>query len=35
MRHVKIRPDRLLNEEALAGLITTAYDDIRSRLAPR
>jgi hypothetical protein len=32
MRHVKLRPGRELDEEALSGLIAEAYRDIRRRL---
>jgi hypothetical protein len=32
MRHVKLRPGRELDPEALSGLIGAAYDDIRRRL---
>ena len=32
MRHVKLRPGRELDEEALSGLIAEAYRDIRQRL---
>jgi len=32
MRHVKLRPDRPLDEAALAALIVAAYDDIRRRV---
>jgi hypothetical protein len=34
MRHVKLRPGKELDVEALSGLITVAYDDIRRRLSP-
>jgi hypothetical protein len=34
IRHVKLRPGKELNEEALGDLIAAAYDDIRRRLAP-
>jgi Domain of unknown function (DU1801) len=34
MRHVKLRPGKELDEEALAGLIAAAYADIRRRLDP-
>jgi hypothetical protein len=33
MRHVKLRPDETFNANALADLVSTAYDDIRERLA--
>lgn len=29
MRHVKLRPDRAINEQALKQLITTAYNDMK------
>ena len=32
MRHVKLRPGKELDIEALSDLIVTAYDDIRRRL---
>jgi hypothetical protein len=32
MRHVKLRPGKELDAEALAGLIAAAYHDIRQRL---
>lgn len=32
-RHVKVRPEQDLDERALAQLITTAYEDMRQRLA--
>ena len=32
MRHVKLRPGKNLNIEALSDLISAAYDDIRRRL---
>lgn len=32
-RHVKLRPGRVIDEAALAQLVTTAYVDIRARLA--
>jgi len=32
MRHVKLRPDRPVNAEALSALIAAAYGDIRARL---
>ncbi|HEY0940836.1 MAG TPA: DUF1801 domain-containing protein [Steroidobacter sp.] len=32
MRHVKVQPDRLSNEAALAQLIAHAYADIKARL---
>jgi hypothetical protein len=32
MRHVKLRPDRHINEDALADLIEAAYRDIKDRL---
>jgi hypothetical protein len=32
MRHVKLRPGKAINDEALKNLITTAYGDIRQRL---
>lgn len=32
MRHVKLKPDRLPNEAALAQLIDDAYADIKARL---
>lgn len=32
MRHVKLRPGREMDEEALRGLIGEAYRDIRRRL---
>src|SRR5262249_25382854 len=32
MRHVKLRPGKELNVEALSDLIIAAYDDIRRRL---
>jgi hypothetical protein len=32
MRHVKLRPGKDLDAEALSGLIAAAYDDIRRRL---
>jgi len=32
MRHVKLRPDDDIDADALAALITAAYDDIRIRL---
>jgi hypothetical protein len=31
-RHVKLRPGEAIDEAALAGLIATAYEDIRARL---
>jgi hypothetical protein len=33
MRHVKLRPGAQVDETALAGLITRAYEDVRRRLA--
>lgn len=33
MRHVKLRPGAEVNERALTGLIRSAYDDVRRRLA--
>ncbi len=33
MRHVKLRPDRELDEAALCELIRTAYADVKARLA--
>jgi hypothetical protein len=33
MRHVKLRPGKELNAEALGDLIAAAYSDIRQRLA--
>ena len=33
MRHVKLRPGKLPDDETLRGLIDAAYDDIRRRLA--
>jgi hypothetical protein len=33
MRHVKLRPGKELDVEALSDLIAAAYDDIRRRLA--
>lgn len=33
MRHVKLRPGKELNTDALSELILSAYDDIRCRLA--
>ena len=33
MRHVKLRPGRLPDADALAGLIAAAYADIRRRLS--
>lgn len=33
MRHVKVRPDRAVNAEALSDLIQAAYADIKARLA--
>ena len=33
MRHVKLRPGKERNDEALADLIPAAYEDIRRRLA--
>lgn len=32
MRHVKLRPGRVVGEAALAGLIASAYADIRLRV---
>lgn len=32
MRHVKLRPDARVDEQALAGLLAAAYQDIRARL---
>ena len=32
MRHVKLRPGKALDEDALGALISAAYDDIRRRL---
>jgi hypothetical protein len=32
MRHVKLRPNQGVNEDALGKLIAAAYDDIRRRL---
>jgi hypothetical protein len=32
MRHVKLRPDAELDEEALADLVEGAYQDVRRRL---
>lgn len=32
-RHVKLKPGRVTDEAALAQLVTTAYVDIRARLA--
>ena len=32
-RHVKLRPGQAVDEAALAQLVATAYDDIRSRLS--
>jgi hypothetical protein len=32
MRHVKLRPGAEVDEAALAGLITAAYNDVRGRL---
>jgi hypothetical protein len=32
MRHVKLRPDREVDEEALTKLIETAYADMKSRV---
>jgi hypothetical protein len=32
MRHVKVRPDAAVNENALAALITCAYVDVKERL---
>ncbi len=34
MRHVKRRPGRPVDEQALGALIDAAYDDIRQRLQP-
>jgi hypothetical protein len=33
MRHVKLRPGKMLDDEALKNLIAAAYRDIRDRLA--
>jgi hypothetical protein len=33
-RHVKLKPGRVVDEAALAQLVTTAYVDIRARLTP-
>jgi hypothetical protein len=33
MRHVKLHPDRAVDETALRTLIETAYSDVRERLA--
>jgi hypothetical protein len=33
MRHVKISPDRSINEAALAVLVNAAYTDIKNRLS--
>lgn len=35
MRHVKLRPGREVDEEALAALVDASYRDIRGRLAGR
>jgi hypothetical protein len=32
MRHVKIRPDRALDAEALSNLISAAYADMKRRM---
>ena len=34
MRHVKLRPGKELDEDALGALIAAAYADIRRRLSP-
>ena len=34
MRHVKLRPGKELDDEALSDLIAAAYQDIRRRLNP-
>ncbi len=34
MRHVKLRPGKELDDNALSGLIEAAYGDIRERLSP-
>jgi hypothetical protein len=34
MRHVKLRPGKALNDDALGALITAAYRDIKKRLDP-
>ena len=34
MRHVKLRPDRAIDDTALGDLIAAAYADMRHRLGP-
>ena len=34
MRHVKLRPDEAIDEDALKRLIRTAYDDMARRVRP-